>query len=64
MRLDSADIAEKVERQKIDVAQSRSAHESAVSNLEIQRQQNASDIRKAQLDVRFGAPRPRAVCRK
>jgi multidrug resistance efflux pump len=53
VRLDSAELEEKIERQKIDVAQARSSHENAVSNLEIQRQQNASDIRKAELDVRF-----------
>jgi len=53
VRLDSASIEESLEKQKIDLAQARASYESAVSTLEIQRQQNASDIRTAELDVRF-----------
>jgi multidrug resistance efflux pump len=53
VQLDSAGIEEKLERQKIDLASARASYENAVASLEIQRQQNASDIRKAELDVRF-----------
>ncbi|MHC5009686.1 MAG: efflux RND transporter periplasmic adaptor subunit [Planctomycetota bacterium] len=53
VRLDDSEITDRLERQKIERAAAEAALENAVNNLEIQREQNASDIRKAELDVRF-----------
>jgi HlyD family secretion protein len=53
VQLDVSNLEEKINSQKIDLAQSVSAHENAVANLDIQRQQNASEIRKDELEVRF-----------
>ncbi len=53
VRINSAAIEEKRVRQEIEVSAAADAHAGAVTNLEIQLQQNASDLRKADLDVRF-----------
>ena len=53
VRLNTAELEEKRVRQEIEVSTARDQYEGAVTNLEIQLQQNASDLRKADLDVRF-----------
>lgn len=53
VRLNTAELEEKRVRQEIEVSTARDQFDSAVTNLEIQIQQNASDLRKADLDVRF-----------
>ena len=53
VQLDVSRIQEDLNRQAIEVAQATAARENAATNLDIQRQQNASDVRKAELDVRF-----------
>ncbi len=53
VRLNTADLDEKLVRQEIEVSAAADSHANAVTNLEIQLQQNASDLRKADLDVRF-----------
>ena len=53
VRLNTAELEEKRVRQEIEVSTARDQYDSAVTNLEIQIQQNASDLRKADLDVRF-----------
>jgi len=53
VRLNTSDIEEKRIRQEIEVAAALDAHANAQTNLEIQIQQNASDLRKAGLTVHF-----------
>jgi len=53
VRINSAAVEEKRVRQEIEVSAASDGHANAVTNLEIQIQQNASDLRKADLDVRF-----------
>lgn len=53
VQLDVSSIQENLNRQKIELAQAVAAKENAASSLDIQLQQNASDIRRAELDVRF-----------
>lgn len=53
VQLDVSSIQENLNRQKIELAQAVASRENAASSLDIQLQQNASDIRKAELDVRF-----------
>jgi multidrug resistance efflux pump len=53
VRLNAADLDDKRVKQEIDVADAKNAFLAAQTQLEIQRQQNASDLRKAELDVRF-----------
>jgi HlyD family secretion protein len=53
VRLNTADLVEKRIRQEIEVVAAQDAFKNAETNLEIQLHQNASDLRKAQLDVHF-----------
>jgi HlyD family secretion protein len=53
VRLNTAAIEEKRVKEEIEVAAAADNHANAVTNLEIQLQQNASDLRRADLDVRF-----------
>ncbi len=53
VQLDVAELEEKLNAQKIDLASAVASYENAVSTLDIQRQQNASELRKAGLEVRF-----------
>ncbi|MDF1703046.1 MAG: efflux RND transporter periplasmic adaptor subunit, partial [Planctomycetota bacterium] len=53
VRLNPAELEEKRVRQEIEVSTARDQHAAAVTSLEIQLQQNASDLRKADLDLRF-----------
>lgn len=53
VKLDDSSLKEKLDKQKIDVAAAENAFKTAKANLEIQLQQNASDRRKAALEVRF-----------
>ncbi|MDJ0973920.1 MAG: hypothetical protein QNJ98_05635 [Planctomycetota bacterium] len=53
VKLDDSSLKEKLDKQRIDVAASENAFKTAKANLEIQLEQNASDKRKAALDVRF-----------
>jgi multidrug resistance efflux pump len=55
VRLDDSDIKDKLERQQIDLQSATAARVNAATSLEIQRHQNASDVRKAELDVQFAA---------
>ena len=53
VELNTADLVEKRIRQEIEVAAAEDAYKNAETNLEIQIHQNASDVRKAELDVHF-----------
>ncbi len=53
VRLNGAALEEKRVRQEIEVSGARDSQANAQTGLEIQLQQNASDLRKADLDVRF-----------
>ena len=53
VRLDTSNIEERVEKQALEVKNARAQVVNAQSNLDIQRHQNESDIRKGALDLRF-----------
>jgi HlyD family secretion protein len=53
VELDSADLRERLSRQEIDTALAQSGALQARANLDIQSKQNESDVRKAELEVRF-----------
>ncbi len=53
VQLDAANTVDQLNRQKIDLAQATAARKNAEASLDITQQQNASEIRKAQLEVRF-----------
>ncbi|MFO8015062.1 MAG: efflux RND transporter periplasmic adaptor subunit [Phycisphaerae bacterium] len=54
VQLDSAEIEERLTRQQIDFAEAEANFTEAQEALEIQRKQNESDVKAAELAVRFG----------
>jgi HlyD family secretion protein len=54
VQLDSAEIEERLTRQQIEFAEAEANYTEAQEALEIQRKQNESDIKAAELAVRFG----------
>lgn len=53
MKLDSKDLEDRIEELKISVESSWAAYVQAQQNLEIQKKQNESDIKQAELEVKF-----------
>ena len=53
VRLDGSDIKEKLLAQESNVITARANYDNAIASRDIQLHQNASDIRKARLDLRF-----------
>jgi HlyD family secretion protein len=53
MKLDSKDLEDRIEELKINVENSWSSYIQAQQNLEIQKKQNESDIKQAELKVKF-----------
>ncbi len=53
MKLDSKDLEDRADELRINVENSSSSYTQAQQNLEIQKKQNDSDIKQAELDVKF-----------
>ncbi len=53
VRLDSSSMEDKAEQQELDLANAKAAFKNAEENLNIQKQQNESDISQAELAVNF-----------